>query len=147
MRCYCTYFDHNYLPRGLALHESMLRYCGEFQLWVLCLSDLAFDVMTRLSLPSVRLIRLADFESGDEPLLKAKQDRSIYEYYFTCTPSLPLYVLRHCPEADLVTYIDCDMFFYSDPQTVFDEIAGHSIVIIEHRFPPALKAWEINGVR
>ncbi|MEI6713897.1 MAG: hypothetical protein WCO60_09105 [Verrucomicrobiota bacterium] len=40
MRHYCTYFDHNYLARGLVLLRSLQRWSTEpFCLWVLALSE------------------------------------------------------------------------------------------------------------
>ena len=38
-RVYCTYFDHNYLSRGLALYHSLQRHAPGARLWVLCLSE------------------------------------------------------------------------------------------------------------
>ena len=82
---------------------------------------------------------------GDILLLAAKQNRSRVEYYFTCTPSLPLYILNHWPEVELITYLDADLFFFSDPTSLFDEIGDHSIAIIAHRFPPRMRHLEAHG--
>src|SRR5437868_3188599 len=108
-RHFCTYFDHRYLPRGLALTESLRRHCPDFRLWVLCLSRECHDILTQLALPELRLIDLAEFARGDDALLQAKQNRSLIEYYFTCTPSLPLYVLNADPDVETVTYLDSDL--------------------------------------
>lgn len=35
-RVYCTYFDHNYLSRGVALHRSLQRHAPGARLWVCC---------------------------------------------------------------------------------------------------------------
>src|SRR6476646_7920114 len=94
---YCTYFDVNYLTRGLALHQSLQRHSPPFRLWVLCRDDEAYDALDRLREKEIRPIRLRDFEEGDGPLAVAKANRTTVEYYFTCTPSLPLYVLRLDP--------------------------------------------------
>jgi hypothetical protein len=146
MRYYCTYFDHNYLPRGLALYESLRRHSPAFELWVLCLSRECHDWLAQKHFPEIRLITLDEFEQADPDLLPAKQNRSIVEYYFTCTPSLPLFVFAHSPQADLVTYLDADLYFFSDPESVFAEMGARSIAIIPHRFPPALKHLESTGI-
>lgn len=132
---FCTYFDRNYLTRGLALYHSLVRHCKRpFNLWVLCFDDETFDILCRLALPNICLISHRKFEEGDEELLRAKAQRSRVEYYWTCTPSLPLYILQHNSEIQVITYLDADLFFYSDPQPIYDEFSNGSILIIEHRY-------------
>lgn len=129
---FCTYFDQHYLPRFLALHAS-LRACGtEFRMWALCLDTPAYEALRGLSLSDVDPIPLSTFEDGDEALLAAKGNRSRAEYYFTCTPCLPLHVLARWPEVDLITYLDADLFFFAHPRPVFEELAGASVGIIAH---------------
>lgn len=146
MRYFCTYFDHHYLPRGLALYQSLRRHCPSFELWVLCMDRLSYDVLSQLGLSDVHLISLEDVEKGDEELLRAKQNRSMIEYYFTFTPSLPLYILHHYPEVEMITYLDSDLFFFDDPAPIYTEIADHSIAIVGHRFPPHLRDLECFGI-
>ena len=62
MNHFCTYFDHCYLPRGLALYQSLKQHCSSFQLWVLCLNQACYDVLSQLNLPDINLIALEDFE-------------------------------------------------------------------------------------
>src|SRR5436190_22792112 len=145
MRYFCTYFDHHYSARGLALYQSLKRHCPEFKLWILCLDEPSHSELTRLNLPEVSLLALDELERGDPALLGAKENRSRIEYYFTCTPSLPLFVFAQCPQAQLITYVDADHFFFSNPGVMFEELGENSISIIEHRFPPHLKEWEDRG--
>jgi len=146
MRCFCTYFDRNYLPHGLALYRSLRGHCPEFGLWVLCMDDETYGALGRLDLPGVHPIALEDFERGDEQLLNAKHNRSRVEYYFTCTPSLPLYIFNTRPEVDMVTYLDADLFFFADPRPLFEEMGAGSVAIIGHRFPPRLRSREQFGI-
>jgi hypothetical protein len=136
-RHFCTYFDHRYLPHALALTASLRRHCRDFRLWALCLDDAAHAALQSLAIPQLTPIALTDFERGDDALAAAKRNRSTIEYYFTCTPSLPLFVMRLDPSIDAVTYLDADLFFFSDPQPLFDEIGDASVAIIPHRFPAA----------
>ena len=136
MRYYCTYFDHNYLPRGLALYDSLRRYGGDFQLWVLCLSDECEQSLQKLKLQGLEAISLREFEAGDIPLQAAKKKRSPIEYFFTCTPSLPLFLFKKIPAMDAVTYLDGDLYFFGDAEEVHAEIGDASIAITPHRFPP-----------
>lgn len=139
MYYFCTYFDSHYLLRALALYRSLRQHCPSFQLWVLCMDSMCYEILFQLKLPNVHLIALEDFEAGDEELLRAKNNRTLIEYYFTCTPSLPLFILARYPEIDRITYIDADLFFFSNPTALYEEVGAHSIAIIEHRFPPYLR--------
>lgn len=134
---FCTYFDRNYLTRGLALYESLRQHCRRpFRLWALCFDEESYATLNRLNLPGIRPISQEAFEAGDEKLLQVKSERARVEYYWTCTPSLPLYVLRQAPEVDVITYLDADLYFFNDPQPIYDEFADGSILIIAHRYAP-----------
>ncbi len=135
MYYFCTYFDRHYLPRGLALHRSLTRHAQPFVLFVLCFDDFTYDFLSRLGLPTLRPIALDQFERGDTALLEVKKTRNTLEYYYTCTPSLPLYILHHFPEVDLVTYLDADLFFFSNPAPIYQELGEQSVLIVEHRSP------------
>lgn len=134
IRHYCTYFDRNYLFKGLALYDSLARHDGEFALWVLAFDRETQHVLSRLNLPGLRLIAAEQFEQADPKLRKAKLTRSPVEYFWTCTSCLPLYLLRCYPEIELVTYLDADLFFYANPEPIYQELGGRSILIVEHRY-------------
>ena len=134
MYYFCTYFDQHYLPRARALYESLRAHGTEFRLWALCMDTASHETIQRLGLPGLEPIAVADFERDDEALRAAKAGRSRAEYFFTCTPSLPLYILEHWPEVDLITYLDSDMFFFSHPRALFDELGDGSVAVIGHRF-------------
>ena len=131
---FCTYFDRNYLLKGLALYESLAYHSISFTLWVLCFDETTYDLLSRMNLPGVRLIAQTEFEQENADLLRVKEQRRLVEYYWTCTPFLPLYVFDHHPEIELLTYLDADLYFFSDLLPIYQELDGGSILIIEHRF-------------
>lgn len=144
-RYYCTYFDHRYLDKGKALYHSMLTHCDDFKLFVLCLSTECYEELQKLNLSRINLIHLGELEKWDSELLQTKETRSPIEYYLTCTPSLPLYIFDHFSQVDLITYLDSDLFFFSDPEPLFDEMQGKSIAIIGHKFSPDCRHLEDRG--
>ncbi len=144
-RHYCTYFDRNYLSRALCLHQSLRARGGQFRLYALCFDAESIEILGRIGLPEVLAISLDDLLQGDPALSRARSTRSTVEFYFTVTPSLPLYVLDHFPDVDRVTYVDADLYYFDDPERVFDEVHHASIAIIAHGFPPALASRVIYG--
>lgn len=138
MRYYCTYFDRNYLARGLALIDSLRRHEREpHVVIVVCLDEMTRLVLAKLALPSVRLVPLSQLEQRDYPLLATKASRTVVEYYWTLTPTIILRLLEREPGIDVLTYLDADLFFFSTPQPIFDELGRGSILIHEHRYSPA----------
>jgi len=67
-------------------------------------------------------------------LLNIKQTRSTIEYYFTCSPFLPGYLLRTFHEIEIITYLDADLYFFARPDAIYAELSDGSILIVEHRF-------------
>jgi GT2 family glycosyltransferase len=137
-RYYCTYFDRKYLTRGLALIESLRRMeATNWEIFVVCMDEMTRVVLRGLSLPNVRLIPLHEIEARDTELLAVKPARTVVEYYWTMTPTVILRILERNPEVNQLTYLDADLFFFSSPQPLFDELRDGSILIHEHRFSPA----------
>jgi len=140
---FCTLFDRNYMYKGLSLYKSLLKHCPDFKLWILCMDERVYEILGKLDLEKAVLIKNSDFE--DEELRKIKLTRTETEYCWTCTPSLPLYILQKNPSLEMIAYLDADLFFYSSPEPIYEEFGKSSILIIEHRFPDHLKHLEVNG--
>lgn len=144
-RHYCTYFDHRYLPLGLALHASLQCVGGDFTLWVLALDEEAAAFLEESALPSLRVVRMAQLEIFDPELKAVEGSRSRVEYYFTCSPCFPRY-LMDVEGLSEVTYLDSDLWFFDSPEIVFDELGDGSVAIIPHRFAgPAKRSHARHG--
>ncbi len=136
MSLYCTLFDRNYLSRGLALHASLLRHCPAFKLAILCLDEFTQKVLESLDLPRVVLVSLSSLEAFDADLRLAKSGRTKVEYYFTCKPVLMRYLFDRYDAR--VTYLDSDLYYFSDPSALEQEYAAGSVALTPHRFPARL---------
>lgn len=142
---FCTYFDKYYLPKGLSMYFSLRNIHKAATLWILCMDDYTFQFLEKAQLPGVKLISLKEFE--DENLKEVKSARSPIEYYWTCTPSLPLYVIKKNPKTSYIVYIDADMFIFSRFDQVFEEMGKSSIYFAEHRYPAKEKNREETSGR
>ena len=140
-RHFCTYFDHNYLPRGVVMLESLHEHCPHAHVHVLCLSEECYAAMTILAYPYVSLIRLSELEAVDPDLFATRSTRSLVEYYFTITPCLPWFLLNQKGIGE-ITYLDADMMFFSSPEPIFEEAGKASVIITPHRFTPLTKERE-----
>ena len=130
---FCTLFDSNYLDKGLALYRSLEYSCKDFCLYIYCFDDRCFEILRKMNLKHAKLIFYKDIESDD--LLAVKPSRSKAEYCWTCTPITIEYSINKFGLEDC-TYIDSDLYFYTDPEVVFDEIhhKNADVAIVPHRF-------------
>lgn len=140
MMNFCTLFDSYYLDKGIALYQSLEKVSGDFHLYIFCFDDRSRDILKKMKLEHATILHHSDIEKETGKLLELKKERSKAEYCWTCTPVIIAYVLKHFP-VDSCTYIDADLYFFSDPQVLFDEMkgSGANIVITEHRFSNSLK--------
>jgi hypothetical protein len=128
---FCTLFNSNYLSRGLTLYRSLQATCPDFHLYVFAFDTKTYEYLSALKEEKLTVISLKEFE--DPELLRVKSSRSAAEYCWTCTSSTILYALKTF-QLDHCTYIDADMYFYSDPSVLVQEMNGKSVLITEHRY-------------
>lgn len=140
---FCTLFDSNYLSRGLVMYESLNRHCKDFHLYVFTFDNKTFEVLRKFNLLNTTIISLDQFE--DKELLKVKKERSRIEYLWTCSSSIILYILENY-KVDNCTYLDADIYFFSSPKLLIDEIGDNSVIITEHRFTPRYKRYDRHGI-
>jgi len=123
------------------MHESLSVQSSDFHLYIFAFDSLTEEVLLKLDLKDVTVVSLSEFETSE--LKEVKKERSIAEYCWTCTPSVISYVLEHYNIADC-TYIDSDLFFYSDPSILLSELDEHkkNVLITEHRYSYLPRLYE-----
>lgn len=113
------------------MYYSLLKKCTNFHLYIIAFDEDCYTILKKMNLTSVTIIKLDEFETDE--LLKVKKERSKGEYCWTCTP----YSILFCLEKyglESCTYLDADLFFYSDPKILIDEMGNHDVLITEHRY-------------
>jgi len=128
---FCTLFDTHYISRGVTLYYSLESVCEDFHLYIFAFNEQCYNILKALNFKKASIISLKEFE--DKELLKVKPTRSIGEYCWTSTSSTILYVLEKY-NVESCTYLDADLFFYTSPKPIFEELGNNSILLTEHRY-------------
>ncbi len=89
---FSTLFNYKYLANGLLLYESLSRNLKNFKLYVFTFDKLTYEFLKSENLKNLIVIKLKDFE--DKDLLKIKKNRTLTEYFWTCTGSTILYLFK-----------------------------------------------------
>lgn len=139
---FCTLFNSYYLTRGIAMYESLQKYSKDFHLYVFAFDDYTFNILNEKKLPNTTIISLHEFE--DERLLSVKSGRTIGEYCWTSTGS----TIKYCIERfslNSCTYLDADLYFFSDPKVLLDETKDERTLITEHRYTKKYDQTKSSG--
>lgn len=137
-RYYCSYFDRNYLVRAIALIDSLNRHENEFEFFAVCMDEITRVILKKLDLPNVTTVPMHEVEQNALSLIATKKDRTPVEYYWTAGPTIISHILQQNPQIDILTYLDADIYFFSPPEVIFEELGDNSVLIHEHRFAPSL---------
>ena len=75
-----------------------------------------------------------ELEKKYQDLKKCRLNRTLTEFYFTSKGYLCKYIFELHNHIDIITYIDSDLYFFSNPSSLFDELRGYSVGITKHNF-------------
>ena len=142
---YCTYFDHNYLSRALLTIRSLQQFDPKTPIYVMALSELCEAILRDLAWPNVEIISLSTLENAYPELVPIKSGRRLIEYYFTLSPFLPHYLFSKT-DADRITYIDGDLYFFTSPLPIRESLGDASVAITPHRFSFAFRTYVQYGL-
>lgn len=129
---FCTLFDTNYLSRGIAMYESLVKQDNDFHLYVIAFDSTTNRVLREMKFERMTIVSLSEFE--DEKLLSVKPSRTKTEYCWTCTSSVILYCIKKFNLPGCI-YVDADIYFYRSPKELLMEMPNNQhVMITSHRY-------------
>ena len=110
-----------------------MKVCSDFTLYIICFDDKCYHTLNNLCLENLVLIEYSSFE--DDTLRIAKSNRKTREFLWTCSSFEIKYILEKY-NVDHVTYIDADLYFYSDPSNIIETFlkSDNDVSLISHRY-------------
>ena len=133
----CTFFNRNYLYKGLAQYKSLEKTSSNFTIWILCMDNTTYNLLSKLIMKNAKLVKLEEIENKE--LLKVKKDRSEAEYCWTVKPTFMKYIFNKNKNINKLLYVDADIAFFQDVRKVFNEAGEKSIGIAPHNFTDNIK--------
>ncbi|WP_109019394.1 hypothetical protein [Leptospira kobayashii] len=122
--------------------KSLEENTKDYHVYVFGFDDDTYNVLKKLALPNVTPISMQEFEG--EELLKIKKERTLQEYCWTCTSFSISYVISKYNPSQ-ITYIDSDLFFFSDPIRLLEEMGSSSVLLTDHRYTKKYDQSEESG--
>jgi len=125
------------------MYNSLVKYCEDFHLYVFAFDNKCYSILEEMHLQHLTVISLCEFENPE--LLEIKPTRSRGEYCWTCTPSTILYVLKQF-NVESCTYLDSDLYFFSSPHILLDEMGNNSVLITPHHYTKRYDQSKKTGI-
>ena len=141
-----TLSDHNYIINGLCLYDSLVRNSSQdFVLHYLCMDQYTYDKLNSLQCSNLKTYTLEDI-SDDPKFATLKENNACRpidkhfgvqgsdqsDFHFALA-SFVSYFLLQTYNLPHVLYIDSDIIFYNDVETVFAAVGNKSIGLITHK--------------
>jgi hypothetical protein len=131
---YCSAFSGAYCYQGLVLYNSIKKLDNSFTMFYVCLDNLAYKILSGLSLKNLQVIKVETIEDYFPELKLAKQDRAIHEYAWTIKSSEILYIFENFEKVDRIIWLDGDTEMLSNTEAIFDEWGNDSIILTEQYY-------------
>jgi hypothetical protein len=132
---YCTYSDINYLPRLIALLDSLISVGDNSVLQVLALDDSTRRFFEARPRDGVHIVSIDELEARFPELSGVRDSRTKMEYVFTLTPFLMRFLVDTAEQEEPVIYLDADLYFFEDTSVVLRSLEGADVGIIPHSYP------------
>jgi hypothetical protein len=131
---YCSAFSGAYCYQGIVLYNSIKMLDEAFTLFFVCLDNSAYEILSRLELVNLKVIKVEEIEDYFPELKLVKRDRAVNEYAWTIKSSEILYIFENYQEVDRIIWLDGDTQMLSDPFDIFEEWSNHSIILTEQYY-------------
>lgn len=133
----------NYLPKAMALAESVKRHCKNAH-FVLCLVEREVPEVARAfpHFDEIVLAKDAGWDNFDSFMFR----HSIVEASTAVKPRFMIHLLERYPQNNKFVYLDPDVLVYSDFEELESLLDSHSIVLAPHLLRPGNIDMEISSL-
>tara|TARA_A100001515_G_scaffold114207_1_gene95634 strand:- start:1766 stop:2641 length:876 start_codon:yes stop_codon:yes gene_type:complete len=134
MKNLCTVSDSNFLPKGMALYDSLKEKSSDFVLHYLLIDNDKYDLCKNNECESLKFYKVSDLIESD-PFLKSIKEG---EYRYFCWILSAYFSNKLLNENNFrsITYVDSDIYFYETIDVLFDQFSDKDIGVFRHRqFP------------
>lgn len=127
----CAIISKMRLHQALAMHESIMNYNSSYWFYFFCVDDEAYELLSRMALNRTTVINYSNI--NDERLIEAKKERKLSQYCWTLKPYAILHIFNEFDNIQRVVYVDTDIYFYRDPETIFENAPEWSVLYTTHK--------------
>ena len=124
---FCMVVSSIRLIQGIACFLSLYKNMDDFKLYVLCVDDKSYEFLKKINLDKLKLVKIPELNRED--LVELKTERKLNQYCWTLKPSFIKYIFNLDDSIERVTYIDSDLFFFQNPNIIFENQPDASVLL------------------
>jgi hypothetical protein len=124
--------------------DSLIENSQNPKIFILALDSITFDCLTSLYVNNSNIIVLNELEINNCDLSKLKTTRKYFEYCWALSSILCNFVLSNHNED--VIYVDADLYFFSEVESLITECKLGDTAITPHRFSHKYRKLVKNGI-
>jgi len=132
-----TLSDRNFLPRTLAMCESLRNYDKTSEFHFIALEELTEHETLQFSNIGVE-VRVLSSILGPETLKMLQSTRSFMEFVWNLPSLILSRILEVGGSFSDVVYLDADVYFFSSPEQIWSEVEPGRASIVRHNFSDRL---------
>ena len=130
MKAICTIITKNYIHFAVAVHKSIQRFIEDIQMHVLIVEPFdKKDIPSNEGINFYPIESILDSKTGDE-IYKKYYQKNMDHFRWSSKPVFMIELLHN--DIDELFYLDSDLFFFNNPDFLFEELTNQNILLSPH---------------
>ncbi len=124
---FCMVVSRTRLIQAIACFLSLYKNMDNFKVYILCVDEKCYEFLKEINSDKIVLVTIAELNRED--LLAIKDSRKLNQYCWTLKPGFIKHIFTLDDSINRVTYIDSDLFFYQNPNVIFENQPDASVLL------------------
>ena len=124
---FCMVVSRTRLIQAIACFLSLYKNMDNFKVYILCVDEKCYEFLKEINSDKIVLLTIAELNRED--LLAIKASRKLNQYCCTLKPGFIKHIFTLDDSINRVTYIDSDLFFYQNPNVIFENQPDASVLL------------------
>lgn len=140
---FCMVVSRTRLIQAIACFLSLYKTMDNFKVYILCVDEKCYEFLKKINFDKIVLVTISELNRED--LLAIKASRKLNQYCWTLKPGFIKYTLTLEESIKRVTYIDSDLFFYKNPNIIFENQPYASVLLSSGEVFLPMYSKEVNN--